>query len=270
MAAQAHGTVGAVTGTRPARRADTGRRQPGRVAGAGAGRPGRRADAGAIRVSQRDIDGLLLIGEHNGSPYDLLADALRIQPDRLPAITARWRRAGYAATGRLGPGPGWCWLTRDGMTVTGLGFPATRPALGRLAHIRAVLAARLWMAASPAWQHGQAWWHSERRLRASRPAAGRDGHVPDAEVHWPSLPASPYAGQVWAIEVELTPKPLARTAGIMIELLTSMRYAQVIYLTAPAARPVVTRAAASLPPGERARLAARDLPPSAFAPEPPR
>ena len=137
------------------------------------GRPARRADAGTIRLSQRDIDGLLLVGEHYGAPSDLLAAALRVEPDRLPAITARWRRAGYAATGRLGPGPGWCWLTRDGMTATGLGFPATRPALGRLAHLRAILAARLWLQASPAWPQGQAWWHSERRLRADQPAAGR-------------------------------------------------------------------------------------------------
>ena len=161
-------------------------------------------------------------GEHWGAPTDLLAAALRVEPDRLPALTARWRRAGYAATGRLGPGPGWCWLTRDGMTATGLGFPATRPALGRLAHLRAILAARLWMQANPAWQQGQAWWHSERRLRAEQPAAGRKGHVPDAEIHWPSIEGSPYAGQVWAIEVELTPKPVARTTRIMTGLLAPM------------------------------------------------
>ena len=82
---------------------------------------------------------------------------------------------------------------------------------------------------------------SERRLRADQPAAGRAGHVPDAEIHWPSIAGSPYAGQVWAIEVELTPKPLARTARIMGGLLSPLRYAQVIYLTAPAAGPVVTR-----------------------------
>src|ERR1035441_2605095 len=93
-------------------------------------RPARRADAGEVRVSQRDIDGLLLCGEHYGAPYDLLATALQFDPARLPAIVARWRRAGYAATGRLGPGPGWCWLTRAGMTETGLGFPATRPRWG--------------------------------------------------------------------------------------------------------------------------------------------
>ena len=112
--------------------------------------------------------------------------------------------------------------------------------------------------------------HSERRLRAEVPAAGRREHLPDAEIHWPSLPGSPYAGQVWAIEAELTPKPLARTTQIMAGLLSPVRYAQVIYLTAPAARPVVMRAVASLPPGEQARIAVRDLPAFAFTPEPPR
>ena len=230
-------------------------------------RPARRADDGSIRLSQRDIDGLLLAGEHYGVPLDLLAAALRVSADRLPAITARWRRAGYAATGRLGPGPAWCWLTRDGMTATGLGYPATRPSLGRLAHIRAVLAARLWMAATPAWTDGRAWWHSERRLRADTPAAGRREHLADAEIHWPSLDSAPYAGQVWAVEVELTPKPAGRTVRIMAGLLSPLKYAQVIYLTAPTARPVVTRAAASLPPGDQARIVVRDLPAAAFTPE---
>jgi hypothetical protein len=226
-----------------------------------------RADAGTVRLSQRDIDGLMLAGEQYGAPADLLAAALRVEQARLPAITARWRRAGYAATGRLGPGPAWCWLTRDGMTATGLGYPALRPSLGRLAHIRAVLAARLWLEASPAWTGGRAWWHSERRLRADQSAAGRRGHVPDAEIHWPSIAGTPYGGQVWAVEVELTPKPLERTARIMGGLLSPMRYVQVIYLTAPAAGPVVTRAAASLEQGEQSRVVVRELPAAALIPE---
>jgi hypothetical protein len=156
------------------------------------------------------------------------------------------------------------------MTATGLGFPASRPALGRLAHIRAVLAARLWLETSPGWASGHAWWHSERRLHAAQSAGGRGGHVADAEIHWPSIPGSRYAGQVWAVEVELTPKPIARTTRIMGELLTSRQYSLVIYLTAPAARPVVTRAAASLAPDEQPRVTVRDLPAIAFLPEPPR
>jgi hypothetical protein len=227
-----------------------------------------RSDIGTIRLTQRDIDGLLLCGEHYGAPYDLLAGTMRVSQNAVAQVVKRWCGIGFAAKGRLGPGPAWCWLTRDGMAVTGLGFAATRPPLGRLAHIRAVLAARLWLEASPAWPLGQAWWHSERRLRAGLPAVGRSEHVPDAEIHWPSIEASPYAGQVWAIEVELTPKPVARTTRIMTGLLSPMRYAQVVYLTAPAARFVVARAVASLPAGERARLAVRDLPESAFTPEP--
>ena len=93
--------------------------------------------------------------------------------------------------------------------------------------------------------------------------------MPDAEIHWPSLPASPYPGQVWAVEVELTPKPLARTTRIMGGLLSPAQYAQVIYLTAPAARPVVTRSADAIPAGQAARVIIRDLPSSAFTPEGP-
>ena len=224
----------------------------------------RRVDAGVVQLSQRDIDGLLLCGEHSGAPFDLLATALRVEPGRLSALTSRWRRAGFAATGRLGPGPRWCWLTRDGMAATGLGFRAGPPALGRLAHLRAILAARLWMEASPAWREGQPWWHSERRLRAGQPAADRAEHIPDAEIHWPSIDGSPYAGQVWAIEVELTPKSAGRTTRIMTGLLAPMQYALVVYLTAAQARPVVARAAGSLPPGEQSRVVIRDLPGYAF------
>jgi hypothetical protein len=179
----------------------------------------------------------------------------------------RWRDTGYAATGQLGRGPSWCWLTSRGMAATGLGFPAPRPALTRLAHIRAVLAARLWLEARPGWTRGQAWWHSERRLKAAQPPPGSRGrreHVPDAEVHWPSIDGSPHAGQVWAIEVELTPKALTRTSRIMTGLLSPPRYARVLYLTAAAAEPVVTRAAATLPRHEQARLIVQNLPRSAL------
>jgi hypothetical protein len=236
------------------------------LSGTAAGRR-RRSDAETLRLTQRDIDGLLLCGEHYGVPYDLLADVLRVNPHTLAQILWRWRRAGYAATGRLGPGPAWCWLTREGMTAAGLGYSPGRPALGRLAHIRAVFAARLWLAGGQVWRDGQAWWRSERRLYTGRPRSAT-GHLPDAEVHWPSIEGSPYAGQIWALEVELSPKPIARTTGIMTGLLSPMRYATVVYLTAPAAHSVVLKAADSLPPAERSMIAVRDLPATAFGPEP--
>ncbi|HUY49143.1 MAG TPA: hypothetical protein VMV92_26065 [Streptosporangiaceae bacterium] len=178
-----------------------------------------RADAGAVRLTARDIAGLMLCGDMHGAPYDLLGSYLDVRPDRLRGITARWRAAGYAGTGRLGPGPAWCWLTRPGLAVTGLRFTPARPALGRLAHIRAVLAARLALEASDAGRSGQPWWRSERRIRAAIGGRVATGHIPDAEVSWPEIPASPYPGECWAIEAELTPKPLARTVTIMAGLL---------------------------------------------------
>jgi hypothetical protein len=68
----------------------------------------RRADAGVVRIGGRDVAGLLLCGEMYGAPYDLVAGFLDVRPDRARGIVARWWNAGYAQTGRLGPGSAWC------------------------------------------------------------------------------------------------------------------------------------------------------------------
>jgi hypothetical protein len=86
---------------------------------------GRRSDAGSVRLGGRDVAGLMLVWDMYGGPYDLLAGHLDVAPARLRGIVARWRRAGYAATGRLGPGPAWCWLTRSGLAVTGQHYTLT-------------------------------------------------------------------------------------------------------------------------------------------------
>jgi hypothetical protein len=237
---------------------------------------GRRSDAGIIRLTARDAAGLLLCGEMYGAPYDLLALALGVREDRLRGIVARWRHAGFAQTGRLGPGPAWCWLTRPGLAAAGLRYALARPSLARLAHLRAVLVVRLAMEDSDAYREGRAWWRSERRIRAA--SGGRAVvHVPDAEVWWPdSLPGS-YAGECWAVEAELTPKPLARVSAIMAGLLardadlapgshpgSRPRYDRVVYLVSPAARPVTERAANAQPTAQRSRLFLRDLPAGAL------
>lgn len=228
----------------------------------------RRSDAGQVRLTDRDITGLLLLAEHYAAPYDLLSAAMGAPPARTRAIVARWRTAGLAASGSLGPGPVWCWLTPTGMAATGRRYHAGPPALARLAHIRAVLAARLWLQESPAYAEAQPWWHSERRIRAALPTSAGAPHVADAEIHWPDGPGRPHAGQVWAVEVELTAKTATRTARIMAGLLSGQpRYAQVVYLTSPAARHVVAAAAGNLPPAQAGRVAVRDLPPTAFAPK---
>ena len=154
----------------------------------------RRYDAGAVRLSERDIAGLMLCGEMYGAPYDLLASFLDVRPDRLRGIAARWRNAGYADTGRLGPGPAWCWLTRTGLAVTGLQFAPGQPALGRLAHTRAVLAARLALQSSPAGQAGQPWWRSERRIRAAIGGRVGTGTSPTPKPTGPTPPTAPIRG----------------------------------------------------------------------------
>jgi hypothetical protein len=73
------------------------------VISAAAGTSVRRADAGSVRLGGRDVAGLLLCGDMYGAPYDLLASFLNVRPDRLRGIVARWRRAGYVATGGLAP-----------------------------------------------------------------------------------------------------------------------------------------------------------------------
>jgi hypothetical protein len=123
-------------------------------------------------------------------PYDLLAAYLGVRADRLRGIVARWRKAGYAATGRLGAGPAWCWLTRAGLAVAGQRYAPSRPAVARLAHLRAVLAAWLALEAADAYRAGQAWWRSERRIRAAVGGRVLGGHVPDAEVLWPDVAAA--------------------------------------------------------------------------------
>jgi hypothetical protein len=225
----------------------------------------RRSDAGQIRLQPRDVDGLLFTAAMYAVPYDLLAARLGVNEARFRAVVARWRAAGLVATGSLSEGLPWCWLTPAGMRHTGYPWEADRPPLGRLAHLRAAVAVRLWMEGDRAWKAHGAQWRPERELRAERPGVGQPGHVADAEVLWPSVPGSPRAGETWAVEVELTPKALARVQRIMSGLL-GQQYSQVMYACAPAAAPVVQRAAASLGKDQAARLILRELPPAAAMP----
>ncbi len=222
-------------------------------------RPRRRSDAGQIRLQPRDVTGLLTLAEMYAAPYDLLAVRLGVSEDRVRGITARWRGAGLAATGQLSEGPFWCWLTAAGMRQAGHRWDAAPPPLARLAHVRAVLAARIWLEGGEAWKAGRAWWKCERRIREGRPAAGQAGHLPDAEALWPSIPGSPRGGETWCVEVELTPKGAARTQQIMAGLL-AQPYAQLVYLCAPAAFAVVSRAAGQFRPEQAARVLVRELP----------
>jgi hypothetical protein len=243
-------------------------------------RPGRPAPA---RATDRDISGLLFTADMYAVQLDQLAAVLGVGEQRARAVAARWRRFRYAESARIGPGPAWVWLTRTGLAACGLPFPATPPALSRLAHLRAVTSVRLALEGTASYRAAAAFWRSERRLRAR--VGGRVGlreHLPDAEIHWPDGGQVAWAGECWAVEAELTRKTLARTAAIMREILTRTgdygcpaaqarepgrppRHARVLYLCSPAARPVVTRARAEAG-ALAARVEIRALPPGAALP----
>ena len=65
----------------------------------------RRSDAGQVRLTDRDITGLLLCAEHYAAPYDLLAAAMGAPPARLRGIVARWRTGGVRRRRHPGPRP---------------------------------------------------------------------------------------------------------------------------------------------------------------------
>ena len=139
------------------------------------GRGSARADAGGVQLTDRDVVGLVWCGEMYGARADLLAELLGASPDVVRRLHVRWRRADLAETGRLGPGPVWCWLTRAGLDACGLPYAAYRPPLGRLAHVHAVGWVRHALQTWPVYEAASARWRSERRLwyrMAARPSAG--------------------------------------------------------------------------------------------------
>ena len=231
------------------------------------------------RRAVRDAGALVFTADMYGLQLDQLADLLGDDKTAKAAV-ARWKSLGYAETARLGPGPPWLWVTRAGLTACGLRYTATPPALSRLAHIRAVAAARLALEATGRYREASAFWRGERRIRA-RHGVGIRPHLPDGEVHWPDGAPVAWAGECWAVEAELTPKTVARTTAIMREILSRTgdygcpaaeaavpgrppRHARALYLCSPAALPTVLRARAALGPSLAPRIEVRDLPPGAL------
>ena len=247
-------------------------------------------------LAVRDADALIFAADMYGVQLDQLA-ALTSGERAARAAAARWRDLGYAETARLGPGPAWLWVTKAGLAACGLRYSPARPALSRLAHIRAVTAARIALEATGGYRRGAAFWRCERRIR-SRHGVGMRQHLPDAEVHWPDgspagssagandgepaeAPAA-WAGECWAVEAELSPKTIVRTVAIMREILTRTgdygcpaaeasvpgrppRHARALYLCSPAALGTVLRARDALGP-LGARIEVRNLPPGALLP----
>ncbi len=235
-------------------------------------------------LAVRDADALIFAADMYGVQFDQLA-AVCGGERTARAAAARWRSLGYAETARLGPGPAWLWVTKAGLAACGLSYSPARPALSRLAHIRAVAAARIALEGTAGYHRGAGYWRCERRIR-SRHGVGVRQHLPDAEVHWPDIVAGGtavgWAGECWAVEAELSPKTVARTVAIMREILLRTgdygapaadasvpgrppRHHRALYLCSPAALPTVLRARGALGP-LASRIEVRDLPLGALLP----
>jgi hypothetical protein len=237
--------------------------------------------AGPGSLSGRDIRALVFMAEMYGVQLDHLAAILgtgtgRAGTERARAAAVRWRALGYADSARLGPGPPWIWVTRNGLSACGLKFTAAPPALSRLAHIRAVTSVRLALEATGGYRQARAFWRAERRLR-SRHGVGVREHLPDGEVHWPDDAGVACAGECWAVEAELTRKTVTRTVAIMREILSRTgeygcpaaeavvpsrppRYPRALYLCSAAALTTVTRARDELGAALASRIEIRNLP----------
>jgi hypothetical protein len=196
-------------------------------------------------------------------------------------LVAHWQAAGYAETGQLSLGEPWVWATRKGLNACGLRTRLAKPSARILRHTHAVTDVRLAVERTPAFRDGGARWRSERSILGALEFPTRRQHIPDGEVHWPADCASPWAGEIWAVEVEISPKTVERTAEIMHEVLTQIgdfgrapvsnpgpgmapRYARLVYACSPRAVGPVLSARAEVGSPLSARIDIHDLPESAM------
>ena len=226
------------------------------------------AEMGVVQLDQ-----LADLVADRGVPVDQAAGVAR-------ALVASWGAAGYAETGDLGLGEPWVWATRTGLNATGLRARSVKPSQKLLRHTHALTDVRLTLQRTPTWRKSGLWWRSERSIRSDLGFPALAEHVPDGEVHWPADSGLPWAGKVWAMEVEISPKTVEATAKVMVEVLTlvaaaggvpattplpgpASRYAGLVYFCSPKSVRAVLNARAEVGSPLSDRISVYDLPESA-------
>lgn len=163
-----------------------------------------RSDAGTVRVTERDLRLLRVVGEQYAITLPQLARLMGRSNHAARWLRERWQAAGWVEARALLVGrPVFLWLTRRGLRAAGLDYAVWRPAAGALAHVEAVMDARLLVEG----RHPDAQWVGERDLQR------RGTHRPDGLVR--------LDGRESAIEVELTPKERRRAERIVRELVAA-------------------------------------------------
>jgi len=242
--------------------------------------------AGEWSLTESELALLGFVASMYGVQLDQLAALLTdcgVSPgsasDTADEVVARWRAAGYADCGNLTVGEPWVWATRKGLDACGLRTRLVKPSAHLLRHTHAVTEVRLAVERTSAYRQSRASWRSERSLLAGE-FPSRVGHVPDGEVRYPPGSGLPWAGEIWAVEVEISRKSVERTAAIMQETLRRTtdyrpsppdsvapglppRYARLVYVCSVASVQAVLEARAEVGPPESARIDVYDLPESA-------
>jgi hypothetical protein len=238
-------------------------------------------------LTEQDAEILGFIVEMYGVQVDQLAALLadRGEPadsaaDRARAVVARWRAVGYAETAQLTLGEPWIWASRKGLDACGLRPKVVKPATRGLRHTHAVTHVRLAVERTSVYRDGGATWRAERSILAGLGYPARFEHIPDGEVHWPAACRSPWAGEIWAVEIEITRKSVDRVARAMQETLARTsdygspqasvagpgrpaRYARLVWVCSPASVRTVLNARAKLGAALSAAIKVYDLPESA-------
>jgi hypothetical protein len=195
-------------------------------------------------------------------------------------VVTRLQAAGHAETGQLSLGEPWVWATRKGLDACGLRTGLVKPKERALRHTHAVTDVRLAVERTSAYRQARGSWRAERWLRIGQ-FPDRLGHVPDGEVHWAAGTGSPWEGETWAIEVEVSRKSVQRIALIMQEALArggewdttpasgaqpgqSPRYERLVYVCSPASVGMVLTARNDVGAPLAARIDVHDLPESAL------
>ncbi|WP_227984542.1 hypothetical protein [Nocardia spumae] len=196
------------------------------------------------RLSPRDMAGTTILAEMYGAPMDVVAQMLGVSLNRAYRITAKWEAAHLISANRARPvpGPSWIFPTKSAAEAL-LGRPVRYwvPTPKMAAHVKAVFQLRLALTGMDLER-----WTSERLLHAEvgvTPAGQSRPHIHDGRY-------ITSAGELWAVEVELTPKSLAAARRSVLQARQVAQRAECAGLTyycrGEAVKNVIRTAAASL------------------------
>lgn len=210
-----------------------------------------------IRLSPRDMVGLTILAEMYGAPMDVVAEMLGVSINRAYRIAARWKAANMISAKRARPVPGPTWVFPSKSAAEALLGRSVRhwvPTPKMAAHTKAVLQLRLALTGTELDR-----WISERMLRSDA------GMVQEGQAR-PHIHDGRYyttAGDLWAVEVELTAKSIAAARSSVFQALRVAKAAECVglryYCRGEAVKTVIRTAASGLNADDLPQLRLVDL-----------